>query len=288
MEAGSLTSGLVLCATPIGNLEDITLRALTTLATADIVACEDTRRTGRLLSHHGIKAKKLVSYHDGNEAERATYLVDRISRGDLVALVSDAGTPGLSDPGYRLVRACIEAELAVAALPGPAAAIVAVTMSGLPCDRFIFEGFLPRKKAERRRRLQALVAEERTLVFYESPHRLVASLGDCAELLGDRQAAVARELTKLHEEVKRGSLEELASWAADNGPRGEMVVIVAGAATDAAAEIDPGRLAAEARALMADGVERRAAMGQVARSNGVRRTDVFDALVQVENDEGLD
>lgn len=281
METRRLTSGLVLCATPIGNLEDVSFRALRSLSEADIVACEDTRRTRKLLSHHGVEARRLVSYHDGNERARARYLTERMAAGDLVVLVTDAGTPGLSDPGYRLVQACIAAGLQVEAVPGPSAAITALTLSGLPPARFVFEGFLPRRTSERRRHIDELLDERRTLVFYESPHRLAASLTDLAAVLGDRPAAVARELTKLHEEVRRGSLTELAAWAERETPKGEIVIVVAGAVGDHRAHVDPAMLAAAAQSLMDSGVGRREALARVAHDYDVRKREVFDALVEV-------
>jgi len=220
---------LVLVPTPIGNLEDITLRALRCLKEADVIACEDTRTTGVLLQHYGIEKPKL-SYHDHNERQRTPQLIERMKAGDTVALVTDAGTPGISDPGFFLVRACAEAGVRVEALPGPTAFVPALVLSGLPSDRFVFEGFLPAKKG-RQTRLTSLAEESRTMVFYESPHRLVRTLGDLGEHFGsDRQAAVARELTKLHEEVARGTIEDLkADFEARAKVRGEIVIVVAGA-----------------------------------------------------------
>ena len=280
-----MSGGLVLCATPIGNLEDISMRALRSLSEADVVACEDTRRTRKLLTHHGVEVTRLVSYHEGNERRRARDLLERIRSGERVVLVTDAGTPGLSDPGYRLVRACIDGGLPVEAVPGPTAAITALTLSGLPPARFVFEGFLPRKSPERRRRLGELVEEKRTIVFYESPHRLADCLADLADVLGERPAAVARELTKVHEEVRRGSLGELARWAADGSPRGEMVVVVGGAVREHRATVDPAELARRAEELMRAGVQRREALARVARALNVRKRDVFDALVEARRDE---
>ena len=280
MSAGKL----ILCATPIGNLEDVTLRSLRVLAEATIVACEDSRRTRKLLSHHGVQVKQLVVHNDANERRSAPELVDKMTRGAKVVLVSDAGMPGLSDPGYRLVREAVEAGVVVEVVPGPSAAISAVALSGLPPARFVFEGFLPRKQGERRRRLEELRQEQRTLVLYESPHRAVDSLADMADIFGPRPAVVARELTKMYEEVLRGTLEELAGRAAETAPRGEIVIVVGGA-LPAQTSAEPAELAASALDLMEGGMERRAAMQEVARRTGVSKRAVFDALVDQRKDE---
>ena len=213
---------LVVCPTPIGNLEDITLRVLSALREADVVACEDTRRTRTLLERYGVTAK-LVSYHEHNEEARSAELVERMRDGQIVALVSDAGMPLVSDPGYLLVRACITAGLAVEVLPGPTAAIAALVASGLPADQWRFAGFLPRKKGELRR---ALAGEGGTLVAFESPKRVPATLAVLAEVDPDRQVAVCRELTKVHEEVARGTAAELAERYADSPPKGEVVLVL--------------------------------------------------------------
>ena len=213
---------LVVCPTPIGNLEDITLRVLSALREADVVACEDTRRTRTLLERYGVTAK-LVSYHEHNEEARSAELVERMRDGQIVALVSDAGMPLVSDPGYLLVRACITAGLAVEVLPGPTAAIAALVASGLPADQWRFAGFLPRKKGELRR---ALAGEGGTLVAFESPKRVPATLAMLAEVDPDRQVAVCRELTKVHEEVARGTAAELAERNADSPPKGEVVLVL--------------------------------------------------------------
>ena len=220
---------LYLVPTPIGNLEDITLRALRVLKEVDLIACEDTRTSGVLLAHYGIDTPK-TSYHDHNERQKAPHLVAQMQAGHDVALISDAGAPGISDPGFYLVRECLRHEVAVTALPGPTAFVPALTASGLPSERFVFEGFLPPKKG-RRTRLDALATEPRTMVFYESPHRLVKTLGQFEEVFGaERPAAVGRELTKKFEEVRRGTLADLrAHYAAQQKVRGEAVVIVGGA-----------------------------------------------------------
>ena len=220
---------LVLVPTPVGNLEDVTLRALRVLKEAAVVACEDTRTTGVLFGHYGIETPRL-SFHVHNEHQRVAGLVERMLAGETVALVSDAGTPGVSDPGFLLVRAAVEAGVRVEALPGPTAFVPALVASGLPTDRFVFEGFLPHKKG-RQTRLKALAEEPRTALLYESPHRLVKLLGQLAERCGpDRPAAVARELTKVYEEVRRGTLAELEAWyGAQPKVRGEIVVVLGGA-----------------------------------------------------------
>jgi 16S rRNA (cytidine1402-2'-O)-methyltransferase len=220
---------LYLVPTPIGNLDDITYRAVRTLRAVDLIACEDTRTTGVLLRHYDIDTPT-DSYHEHNEREKAPRFVKRMRAGHDIALVSDAGSPGISDPGFYLTRACWEADVAVQALPGPTALIPALTASGLPSDRFVFEGFLP-KKSGRQTRLQTLAEEPRTLVIYESPHRLLRTLDDLIDHFGpDRRAAVARELTKKFEEVERGTLAEVRSYfAAYTKVRGECVVVVDGA-----------------------------------------------------------
>lgn len=219
--------GLYLVATPIGNARDVSLRALDLLAAADVIACEDTRVTAKLLALHGL-SRPLVPYHDHNAQRAGPALIERAKRGEIVALCSDAGTPLISDPGYDLVRAAIAAGVPVTALPGPSAALTALTLSGLPADRFLFAGFLPPKAAARRRALKELAAVPATLIFYESPNRLAESLADMAAVLGARPAAVARELTKLFEEVRRDSLSALAAhYAAAGPPKGEIVVVVA-------------------------------------------------------------
>ena len=213
---------LVVCPTPIGNLEDITLRVRRALHEADAIACEDTRRTGLLLERLEIEAqRRLVSYHEGNEADRARELAQRIERGDSVALVSDAGMPGISDPGYRLIRACIDRDLDLEVLPGPSSILTALVASGLPTHRFRFQGFLPRRTGELERVLQAT----ETLIAFESPRRLPESLSALAQLAPDRPAAVCRELTKLHEEIARGTLGELSRRFREEA-RGEIVVVI--------------------------------------------------------------
>jgi 16S rRNA (cytidine1402-2'-O)-methyltransferase len=271
---------LVLCATPIGNLEDVSLRLLRTLSEADVVACEDPRRTKKLLTHHEVTVRSLVVYNDGNERARAPELVERIRAGRMVALVSDAGMPGLSDPGYHLVRGCAEAQLPIEVIPGPSSILSALALSGLPPARFVFEGFLPRKASERKRRIAALATEERTMVMFVPPHKALETVQDLFEGLGERPAALARELTKMHEEVVRRPLSELAAYLQDEGARGELVLVVGGAVGRHRVEPEPSDLAGRARALMEQGVERRQALSTVAKDLGVPRRKVFDALVE--------
>ncbi|GAA1175198.1 16S rRNA (cytidine(1402)-2'-O)-methyltransferase [Ornithinimicrobium humiphilum] len=224
------TGALVLAATPIGDARDASPRLVEELVGADVVAAEDTRRLRRLTDRLGVVVGgEVVSYHEHNEASRTPELVERIAGGARVLLVTDAGMPSVSDPGYRLVAACVEQDLPVTCVPGPSAVLMALAVSGLPVDRFCFEGFLPRKPGERARALAALAAEPRTMVFFEAPHRLAATLAAMAQALGeDRPAAVCRELTKTYEEVRRGGLGELAAWA-EEGVKGEITVVVSGA-----------------------------------------------------------
>lgn len=234
--------GLYLVATPIGNLRDITLRALDLLAVADLVACEDTRVTGKLMARYGLTARRLP-YHEHNAERMRPQLIERLKAGATVALVSDAGTPLISDPGYKLVRAALAEGIAVTALPGPSSALAALVVSGLPTDRFLFAGFLPPKTAARKRILGELAALRATLVFFETAPRLAATLTDLAETLGEREAAVARELTKLFEEVRRGSLATLAAhYQAAGPPKGELVITVAPAGQAAAVAADDDTL----------------------------------------------
>lgn len=271
---------LILCGTPIGNLEDMSPRAIRTLEEADVIACEDTRRTRKLLTHFGIRARSLVVYNEGNERRKATELLATIQAGRTVVLVSDAGMPGLSDPGYRLVRACADQGVTVEAVPGPSAVITAVAISGLAPGRFVFEGFLPKKAGDRRRRISEFSQERRTIVVFESPHRIEESLMDLAEGLGPRPAALARELTKLHEEVRRGTLEELLASVGEDPPRGEMVIVIEGAIHQVAVAVPPEELATRARSLMEQGIDRKEALARVARDAGVPKRAVFDALLE--------
>jgi 16S rRNA (cytidine1402-2'-O)-methyltransferase len=262
---------LVVCPTPIGNLEDVTLRVLRELADADLVACEDTRRTRVLLERHGIDAQ-LVSYHAHNERARARELVRKIRSGATVALATDAGTPVISDPGYELVRACLQAELPVEVLPGPSAVLTALVASGMPAERWRFVGFLPRARAE----LERVLGEGGdTLVAFESPRRLAATLAMIAAREPQRRAAVCRELTKLYEEVRRGGAAELAEHYRANPPRGEIVLVLAPTAP-AAAERE--QALEVVRELVAAGAKPRAAAGAVARLSGLKANELYRAL----------
>ncbi len=272
---------LVLCATPIGNLEDMSPRAIDALRMADVIACEDTRRTRKLLSHFGVPTPDLSVYNEVTEKRRSAELVEVVAAGRTVVLVSDAGMPALSDPGFRLVKACSDRGLKVEIVPGPNAAVTALAISGLPPGRFVFEGFLPRRSSERKRHLEDLADEPRTLVFYESPHRIQGFFEDAASVLGeDRAAVLVRELTKMHEEVRRGNLAELRGSVIDQPPKGEMVVVIQGAIAEPNLDIGPAELASAARTLMDQGVPRSEALQQVAKELGVPKRRVFDALLE--------
>ena len=268
---------LVVCPTPIGNLEDVTLRVLAALREADIVACEDTRRTRQLLDRYGVSGT-LVSYHEHNETQRAAELVPRMRAGAVVALVSDAGMPLVSDPGYVLVRACVAAGLAVEVLPGPSAALAALVASALPADHWRFAGFLPRKRGE----LVAALSAPETVVAFESPRRVGATLGTLAEIDPERPVAVCRELTKLHEEVVRGPAAELAARYAGEAPKGEVVLVI-GAARPAPADLS-GPVDA-LRRLVEAGAKPRPAAAVVAELTGTRANELYRAVV---TDRSLD
>ena len=271
---------LVLAGTPIGDPADAPPRLAEQLRTADVVAAEDTRRLRRLTQELGVEpAGRIVSYFEGNEAARTPELVARLSEGAHVLLVTDAGMPSVSDPGYRLVAAAVEAGIRVTAVPGPSAVLTALALSGLPVDRFCFEGFPPRKAGERSRALAALADEPRTMVFFEATHRISETLSAMAESFGaDRPAAVCRELTKTYEEVKRGTLGELAAWSKD-GVRGEITVVVSGAAPAGPAEHTPESLAALVNAREEAGEHRKTAIAAVAAELGLPKREVFDAVV---------
>jgi 16S rRNA (cytidine1402-2'-O)-methyltransferase len=282
---GTLAPGLYLVATPIGNLADISLRAIEVLDNADLVACEDTRTTRKLLTAHGIAAK-LTAYHEHNAARVRPRLMERLECGEAVALVSDAGTPLISDPGYKLVTAAAAAGVAVTAVPGASAGLAALTVSGLPSDRYFFAGFLPNKSAARRRALAELVPVPASLVIYESARRLPAALADMAEVMGPRPAAVARELTKLHEEVRRGTLPALAEHYGSAGPpKGEVVVVIGPPGLDAAAV--PSAEVLDTRLRAALGRESlRDAVAAVAEATGLPRKQIYArALELVAGDE---
>ncbi len=263
---------MVVCPTPIGNLRDITLRALDALGAADVVACEDTRRTRVLLERHGIVGRRLVSFHEHNEAPRTLELVARMQAGLSVALVSDAGTPLLSDPGFALVRAALAAGLPVEVLPGPSAVLTALVASGLPGERFRFVGFLPRKGAELER---VLGDAPDTLVAFESPGRLAATLGALAALDAERPVVVCRELTKLHEEVRRGCAAELAAHYSEHSPRGELVLVIGASAP---ARADREEALAALRALVEAGARPRPAAKVLAGLTGIGANELYRAL----------
>ncbi|HEU5357182.1 MAG TPA: 16S rRNA (cytidine(1402)-2'-O)-methyltransferase [Actinocrinis sp.] len=276
---------LVLAGTPIGDPADAPARLATELAAADVIAAEDTRRLRRLTQELGVEpAGRVVSYFEANESARTPELVARLLEGARVLLVTDAGMPSVSDPGFRLVTAAVAAGVRVTAVPGPSAVLTALALSGLPVDRFCFEGFLPRKGGERARALTANAAEPRTMVYFEAPHRLGETLTAMADAFGaDRPAAVCRELTKTYEEVRRGPLGELAAWAAE-GVRGEITVVVAGAAPKRAEDTTPGELAALVAAREAAGEHRKAAIAAVAAETGAPKRMVFDAVVAAKED----
>jgi 16S rRNA (cytidine1402-2'-O)-methyltransferase len=279
---------LLVCATPIGNLDDVTLRVLDALREADVVACEDTRHTQILLARHGIRARRLISLHEHNERARAPELASRVRAGQTVAMVSDAGTPLISDPGHALVRACVQEGLAVEALPGPSAALAALVVSGLATQRWRLVGFLPRKRAE----LERLLGHtDETLVAFESPRRLAGTLRLLAGLGPERQAVVCRELTKLHEEVRRGGAGELADHYATHAPRGEIVLVIGAAGADApGAGLVHARRAetlSALRELIAAGAKPRAAAAVMAKLTGIGANELYRALT-LERDSSRD
>jgi 16S rRNA (cytidine1402-2'-O)-methyltransferase len=263
---------LYIVPTPIGNLEDITLRALRVLKEVELIAAEDTRHTQHLLSHFGIKTA-LTSYHEHNERDKARTLVERLKNGASIALVSDAGTPAISDPGYRVVVEAIRAGIQVISLPGASALTTALCASGLPTDRFLFEGFLPAKLQERKAKLQSLRSETVTMVFYEAPHRLMDALGDMLKIFGEREIAVARELTKLHEEFVRGKLSDVTGALSDRDIRGEIVLVVQGAAGEA--QVSDADLQAMIRQLAGDGMGVKAIAELLGERYGLAKKEVY-------------
>ena len=275
---------LYLVATPIGNLADITHRALQVLNDVALIACEDTRHTHKLLSHYGITTKT-ISYHEHNEQQRATDLIERLKQGTNIAVVSDAGTPSISDPGFRLVRAAIENEITIVPVPGPSALIAALIAAGLPTDEFFFAGFLPSRTNARRARLSELQSVPGTLIFYEAPHRLAETLKDAYEILGEREAVIARELTKLHEEIRRGRLSALTADYADRKQdlRGEIVVLIDRKVIDAPVKNET-TVAALVEQFEQAGLDHRAALKKAARELGLSRAEAYRKLLAERSD----
>ncbi len=267
---------LYLCATPIGNLEDVTLRLLRILGEVSLIACEDTRHSAKLLNHYEIK-KPLLSYHEHNKMKAGERILDHLREKGDVALLTDAGMPAISDPGFELVQRCREEGIPYTVLPGPSASLTALVLSGIAGDRFCFEGFLPRSGKDRRDRLAVLAEEERTCILYEAPHRLLETLDDLADAIGDRSVAVCRELTKQYEEVRRGSAAEHAAYFREQAPRGEFVLILAGAEP-----IQPSLDAAIAcaRSLVAQGRRTKEAAKEAAACHpGISQRDIYQALI---------
>lgn len=262
---------LYICPTPIGNLEDMTFRVLEVLRSVDVIAAEDTRHTLKLLNHFDIK-KQMTSYHEHNIREKGPFIVDMLLNGKSVALVSDAGMPGISDPGEDIIKLCIETGIQVVGLPGPSAALLALVISGLSTDKFAFEGFLPSKSTDRKKALEALKTEKRTIIFYESPHRLTDSLEDMLTVLGDRRASLSRELTKKFEETIRGTLEELLSEASARKLKGEMVIVVQGAEIAEQEEFD---IAGMLLQLLEDGYSKKDAIKLVCEKTGAPKNQVY-------------
>ncbi len=271
---------LYIVGTPIGNLEDMTVRAVRILQTVDLIAAEDTRHTGKLLHHFQIKTPQ-ISYHEHNLTTRTSELLSKLQQGRSIALVSDAGMPGISDPGYELVKACADEEITVVPIPGASAVITALSASGLPSDRFIFEGFLPAKSQARRTHLESLRSESRTIVFYESPHRLRATLQDLADILGgDRLITLARELTKLHEEFWRGTIDEAIELYLKREPQGEYTIVVAGAES-VQIVLSETALKSELQSLLDQGLSRSDASRQLAQQTSLPRRQIYQLALSL-------
>lgn len=273
---------LYVVATPIGNLEDISLRALRILKEVDLIAAEDTRHTRNLLTHYDIHTA-LTSYHEHNEKTQAAKLVEKLRRGENIALVSDAGTPAISDPGYRLVVEALRSGVSIIPLPGPSAVATVLSASGLPTDRFVFEGFLPAKKQERETRLQSLRAESRTVVFYEAPHRLQESLVDMLHLLGDREIVVAREVSKIHEEYLRGTIGEVIAQLGEREVKGEITVVVRGSSGES--RVSEEELKAEIRRLVDDGVGAKQISELLGTRYRLAKREVYQLTVQLKTSQ---
>ncbi len=271
---------LYVVGTPIGNLEDMTFRAVRILQTVDLIAAEDTRHTGKLLQHFQITVPQ-VSYHDHNRNSRIPDLLGQLGNKKAIALVTDAGMPGISDPGYELVKACVEAGIPVVPIPGPSAAIAALSAAGLPTEQFVFEGFLPAKGQQRRQRLESLQAEARTIIFYEAPHRLRQILQDLADVLGqDRQLVLARELTKLYEEFWRGRIEDAITHYTEREPQGEYTIVVAGFGP-AKPQLSEAELKAELQQIMAEGISRSQASRQLAQATSLPRRQLYQLALSI-------
>ncbi len=269
---------LFVVGTPIGNLEDITLRALSTLKSSDLIACEDTRRTQKLLNHYDIHTRT-ISYHEHNEMTRAPELVLRMEQGSVVSLVSDAGMPVLSDPGFRLVHLAVRHKIPVVPIPGPSAMVSALVSAGLPLTEFIFAGFLPAKRSARRKALTALSAFEKTVVFYEAPHRIIETLRDVHEILGEREAVIAREVTKVHEEFLRGSVSQIRNMVKKETVKGELTVILGPGPAPSEKGGDGNSLQAEIEKLRAtEGLDERSALKVIARTRGISRSEAYRQL----------
>ena len=271
---------LYLVATPIGNLADMTFRAVETLQNADLIAAEDTRHTGKLLKHYGVKTPT-ISYHQHNHQARVTELIEKLTTGANIALVTDAGTPAISDPGYHLVTACIEAKITIVPIPGAIAGVNGLIASGLNTERFAFEGFLPPKKKQKENLLQSLSSEKRTLIFYEAPHRLQKTLGDFARTFGEnRPITLARELTKLHEEFWRGTIAEAIDFYQQKQPKGEYTIIVAGNDESEMLELSPEEIKQELKTLMDNGMSKSEASKYLAKQTNLSRREIYQLSIE--------
>lgn len=269
---------LYVVGTPIGNLEDITLRALNTLKTSDVIACEDTRRTQKLLNHYEIRTPT-ISYHEHNEMTRAPELVLEMEQGSVISLVSDAGTPVLSDPGFRLVHLAIRHKITVIPVPGPSALVAALTAAGLPMSQFVFAGFLPPRRSARRKTLSAMTGFEKTIVFYEAPHRIIETLGDMRDILGERDMAIAREVTKIHEEFLRGSITEIRDTLKKEPVKGELTVILGPGVAQRERTSGGASVREEVERLKSkEGLDERSALKVIARARGISRSEAYRQL----------
>ena len=274
---------LYLVGTPIGNLEDMTFRAVRILQTVNLIAAEDTRHTGKLLQHFQINTPQ-ISYHDRNRTSRTPELLAILGEGKAIALVTDAGMPLISDPGYELVKACIEAGISVVPIPGVSAAITAISAAGLPTDRFVFEGFLPVKGQERQERLEAIQTEHRTIIFYEAPHRVRQTLQDLGEILGERQIVLARELTKLYEEFWRGTISDACQHYSNREPQGEFTLVVAGT-PPSQLQLSEAQLKTELIQMIAQGISRSQASRQLAKFTSIPRRELYQLALSINNDD---